>query len=275
MKPVVAIGGVGLLELADRIPSSHCISPSAARIASDRAVSAVSLNMAKEIDSCEVVKTIRTTPRLRDADVYLFQEVRHDAGKPSVADDAAQKLGYSAAFAASAPGVYDQGLAIVSRYPIKSVRTRSLKACDLRFRSRNRFALAADVCTPWGDVRVWNVHLDTRINSQERLDQLRPVIDEAAGLTGPRLIGGDFNTNDLYWLGNVLPVPFGPAHGTAIRRAMKQHGFETPFPDGLDTFPRFRRHLDWIFLSGLKALDASVEPASFSDHNAVWVRARL
>src|SRR5438876_12403261 len=80
--------------------------------------------------------------------------------------------------ASNAPGVYDQRLAIVSRYPVMNVQIKRLKACDLRFRSRNRFVMAATVRTPWGDVRVWNVHLDTRINPQERLDQLRPVIDD-------------------------------------------------------------------------------------------------
>lgn len=128
---------------------------------------------------------------------------------------------------------------------------------------------------PWRDLRIWNVHLDTRINNQDRLDQLKPVIDDAARHIGPRLIGGDFNTNNLYWLGNVLPLPFGPAHSTALRSAMKQQWFETPLPSGLDTFPPFRRHLDWIFLGELKSLAASVEPAPFSDHNAIWVRVSL
>ena len=35
------------------------------------------------------------------------------------------------------------------------------------------------------------------------------------------------------------------------------------------------RHLDWIFLSELKSLAASVEPAPFSDHNAIWVSVGL
>jgi endonuclease/exonuclease/phosphatase family metal-dependent hydrolase len=275
MRLPAVIGALAMLLSAGFVASSNRITANADPVASDRALSAVSLNMAKETDSNKVVQAIRTAQRLRDADLYLFQEVSDQSGKPSVADEAARKLGYSAAFAAAAPGVHDQGLAIVSRYPITRVQIKRLKTCDLRFRSRNRFSLAASVRTPWGDLRVWNVHLDTRVNSRERLDQLQPVIDDAARCAGPRLIGGDFNTNDLYWLGNVLPLPFGPAHSTAIRGAMKQHGFETPFADGLDTFPPFRRHLDWIFLSGLRALDSSVEPARFSDHNAIWVRARL
>jgi endonuclease/exonuclease/phosphatase (EEP) superfamily protein YafD len=54
---------------------------------------------------------------------------------------------------------------------------------------------------------------------------------------------------------------------------MNEHGFRTPLNYNLDTFPPFRRHLDWIFVSGLEPVAASVEAASFSDHRAVWVRA--
>ena len=62
---------------------------------------------ARETDPDKVVNAIRTAPRLRDADLYLLQEVRHEEGKPSVADEAARKLGYSVSFAASAPAAYD------------------------------------------------------------------------------------------------------------------------------------------------------------------------
>jgi endonuclease/exonuclease/phosphatase family metal-dependent hydrolase len=250
------------------------LKPHLSDIATDRSFSTVSLNMAKEADAQRVLRTISGVPRLRDADVYLFQEVRHAAGQASVAEEAAKALGYSVVFQPAA-GFTDQGLAIVSRYPLKDVQVSRLKPCDLRFRSRNRFSIAATVQTPWQDVRVWNVHLDTRINAGERLDQLHPVIDDAANYNGPRLIGGDFNTNEMYWLGSVFPMPFGPAHGSIIRGRMHDHGFETPFQGKVNTFPMFRGHLDWIFLSNLKAVDSSVEPVPFSDHRAVWVRAQL
>ena len=83
---------------------------------------------------------------------------------------------------------------------------------SIAIRHRNRFAIAAIVQTPWGEVRIWNVHLDTLINVQEHVEQLQPVTDGAACHGGPQLIGGDFNTNELYWLGNVLPLPWLPAH---------------------------------------------------------------
>lgn len=240
-----------------------------------RSISAVSLNLAKETDSSRIVRAIHDAPRLRNADLFLLQEVVHEDGKSNVADEAARELGYFASFEPAAPGVRNQGLALVSRYPISGVQIRRLKACDLGFRNRSRFAMSAMVRTPWGELRVWNAHLDTRINARERLDQLRPVIDEASRHTGPILIGGDFNTNDLYWLRNMVPLPGGPSHGVAIRGAMRRHGFEAPFPEGLNTYPAFPSQLDWIFVRELRALETSVEPAAFSDHNAIWVRLGL
>lgn len=255
------------------LPSSVSANPAAPLI--DRSFSTVSLNVAKESDPRQIVDAIRNAPRLRDSDLYLFQEVRHEKGHLSVAEQAAQQLGYSVAFAPAAKDVYDQGLAVISRYPLCDIKVKSLKACDLRFRSRTRFALAATVQTPWGDLRAWNVHLDTRINPGERLDQLQPVLDDAASHVGPRVIGGDFNTNDLYWFGNVVPLPLGAAHCTAVRGAMLKNGFETPFSSGLSTFKTFGRQLDWIYLNGLHTVASSVEPAPFSDHHAIWVHARL
>lgn len=236
--------------------------------------SMASLNLAKQGNPEKIVNALGTLPGLRNAELYLFQEVRNAGGKVSVAEQVAHELGYHVSFAPAGEDVHDQGLAIVSRYPIIHTTSLPLKPCDLRFHSRNRFALAATVRIPSGEMRVWNVHLDTRINPKERLEQLQPVIDDAARRSGPRLIAGDFNTNGMYWLGNVLPVPCGAAHSATIRRAMKEGGFETPFPEGLNTFPRLRRHLDWVFLNHLVPLKAETVPVAFSDHNAIVVRCR-
>jgi endonuclease/exonuclease/phosphatase family metal-dependent hydrolase len=204
-----------------------------------------------------------------------MQEVANEDDKPSVAEQVAEQLGYVATFSPAARGIYDQGLAIVSRYPISDIEIRKLKYCDLRFSCRTRFAQSADVQTPWGEVRVWNVHLDTRVNAGERLEQLWPVIEDASQRSGPRVIGGDFNTNDLRWIGNVIPFPGGRNHGATIRRAMQAKGFTTPFTDGTATFRSMNRQLDWIFIQGMDPVKWSVEPASFSDHHALWTEVHL
>lgn len=264
-----------MLSLPGLISPSGRISASAAEPASDRTVSIVSLNLARETNPDKIARAIHKAPRLRDADLFLFQEVAHGGANGSVAEEIARKLKHFVSFEPAGPGILDQGLAVISRYPLDNIKIRRLKLCNLGFRVRKRFAMAATVRTPWGELRVWNAHLDTRINAGERLQQIEPVIEDASRSTGPRLIGGDFNTNDLYWVKNMAPLPGGRSHGAAIRRAMWQNGFETPLPKNLNTFPMFRRHLDWIFLRELACVAVSVEPASFSDHHAVWVRVRL
>ena len=80
-----------------------------------------------------MVKAICAEPHLRDADLFLFQEVCRDSGKASVADEVAGRLGFSACFAES-PDATDQGLAIVSRFPIVDMKADRLDSCNLRFR---------------------------------------------------------------------------------------------------------------------------------------------
>lgn len=276
MRTSVVVTTVATLTIAAVAGASGRLRPSPADSSDEpHTVSIVSMNMARESDVSKVLAGIDAAPRLRETDVFLLQEVRNEDDKPSVAEQLAEKLGYRAAFSPATKGVYDQGLAIVSKYPLRDVRTKRLKACDLRFSCRIRFALTAEVMSPAGPVRVWNAHLDTRINAGERLEQLQPVIDEAAASEIATVIGGDFNTNELRWLGNVVPFPGGPKHGETIRRALAAHGFVSPFEGPVVTFPAMRRHLDWIFMRELETVSSSVEPVAFSDHHALWTRVSL
>lgn len=273
MRTRVVLAAAAVLTAAAFASGTSRLRPSAAEEEVEpHTLSIVSLNMARESDIAKVLAGLDAAPRLGQADLFLLQEVRNEEDKPSVAEQLAEKLGYAAAFSPASPGVYDQGLAIVSRYPIANVHTTRLKYCELRFRCRNRFALTADVIGPHGAVRVWNAHLDTRINAGERLEQLQPVLDGAGSHNGAVVIGGDFNTNELRWLGNVVPFPGGPRHGETIRRAMSKLGFESPFNGAVVTFPAMRRHLDWIFVRDLRPVASSVEPVAFSDHHALWTR---
>ncbi len=230
----------------------------------------MSLNLAKETDASRILNDLHRMPGLDRVDVLLFQEAAHsEAARDGVAGAVARTLGMKVVFAPEAPGVYDRGLAILSRYPIHDAQVRRLEVFNMRFHNRARFALAATLDTPQGPMRVWNLHLDTRINAEQRLRQLGPVVEEASREAGPQLIGGDFNTNDFYWLGNVVPVPLLGRQGEAGRRFMAAHGFQAPLQRDRVTFARFGMHLDWIFVKGLAARGASVEEMPFSDHHAV------
>jgi len=229
-------------------------------------------------------------PRIRDAlvlwttdrqfDVVLLQEVgdRSMDGGAFVAE-VGDRLGYHVAYApANLFGDTEtQGLAILSRHPLSDVRVIPLEYHRLRFKSRCRIGLAVTVATPTGPVRVVNVHLDTRINSKERLAQLEPLVRALALADGPRIIGGDFNTMDIRWWRTMWPFPLVEHQAAAVRTHLKEHGFQTPFPDGQPTlkFLGLPIQLDWLYLKELDALDWSVDDVPFSDHRGVWTRVRL
>jgi endonuclease/exonuclease/phosphatase family metal-dependent hydrolase len=228
----------------------------------------VSLNVAKEPDPARVREDLEGAP-CETVDFFLLQEVVGAPAGPNVAEQVARELGYQAVFRAPA-GVQDQGLAILSRFAMEDPEVVPLKAFDLKFRSRQRFAISARARTPLGELHVWNVHLDTRINPRERLDQLQPVLSAAAQTAAPTLIGGDLNTNRFHWLGNVIPVPSPGAHVRAVRTAMEEIGFRTPFPDSLATHRILGQHLDWVFVRNLATGDAGTYPARHSDHEGIW-----
>jgi endonuclease/exonuclease/phosphatase family metal-dependent hydrolase len=243
---------------------------SGAAVPSGAHLSVASLNSAMEKDSRTILRDLGKAPIVRDADLLLLQEVVHsEADRHGVAGEVARALNRHVVFAPEGPGVYNRGLAILSRYPIRDTRVHTLRAFNLRFHKRLRFALAATIDTPSGPVRVCNVHLDTRINSDDRIEQLRPVLEEVESFTGPRLIGGDFNTNAFYWLWNVIPVPGIQRQAEAVRRFMSAHGFTAPLQSGLATFNHLGMHLDWIFEKGLEPHGVTVAKMPFSDHRAL------
>jgi endonuclease/exonuclease/phosphatase family metal-dependent hydrolase len=229
----------------------------------------VSLNLAKEPDARKVREDLEKAP-CETVDVFLLQEVVHGKDEPSVAEQVGRDLGYSVAFHPAAPGVFDQGLAILSRFPLSEPAVTPLKTYDLKFRSRQRFTLSTVVHTPVADLHLWNVHLDTRINPAERVEQLDPVLRAAAGADRPGLIGGDLNTNRFHWLGNVLPYPALDSHAERVRKAMGSIGFQTPFADGTPTFPFLRQQLDWLYVRSVSVVDSGTFPARYSDHHAIW-----
>ena len=238
-----------------------------------QSISVVTLNMARESSPALVASEFRSLPAVRDADVVLLQEVKHEPGAAEcVASQLAARLGMWIAYAPAASGATDEGLAILSRYPLRDVKVRSLGSYDLRFHTRARFAIAATVEAPGGPVRVFNTHLDTRLNAADRLAQLAPVLRDSTGFSGPAVIGGDFNSNSFYWIGRVLPLPAARSQARDIEDYMKRAGFQTGTPAAQTTFDYLGMHLDWIWSRFAKVTDSHVYPMKFSDHHAVWAR---
>jgi endonuclease/exonuclease/phosphatase family metal-dependent hydrolase len=228
-------------------------------------------------------------PRIRDAlatwaqqrrfDVLLLQEVGDESmDGGTFALELGERLGYHVAYApANLFGDTEtQGLSILSRDPLTEIHVQPLEYHRLRFKSRCRIALAATVATRAGPVRIVNVHLDSRINSKERLAQLAPVVDALERSTDPQIIGGDFNTTDVHWWRTMWPIPNGENQSAAVRTRMGENGFQTPFGGGRPTFKLLGLpvRLDWLYFKGLEALDWNVDDVPLSDHRGVWARVK-
>ena len=237
-------------------------------------VTVVSLNMYEETDIDRILAEIEASEPLRDADVFLLQEVvQRPSAELSMARKLASKLNFHYVFAPAAPRREDteRGIAILSRFELRDPAMIPLKVYNLVFRSRCRVALAATVDTPSGPMRVVNVHLDNRLNSREKVAQLSPVLDEMEQHDGPRVVGGDFNTGNILWLSHLIPVPYAQKQLLAVRGFMEEQGFTTPF-GSRPTFDHLGLKLDWIFTKKLRVVESGVQPIKFSDHHAVWTR---
>jgi endonuclease/exonuclease/phosphatase family metal-dependent hydrolase len=227
--------------------------------------------MARETNMARMRSEFGREPLLREADVILLQEVAEDRTSVSAANRLARDLGMRVAYSGAGNGVNDRGLAILSRYTLRDVSRTPLKVYDLRFHSRRRFALSATVDAPRGAVRVTNAHLDTRLNPSERVAQLQPAVSEGANFRGPRIVGGDFNSNGFYWFERVFPLPLPGSQTSAVERYMGLLGFRSAAANA-STFDYLGMRLDWIWVRGFRPVASRSVPLGFSDHHAVWTR---
>jgi len=237
-------------------------------------LSVASLNMAGRPD---IGDELAAWAQQRAIDVLLLQEVGDKSADGAQFIAAlSDRLGFHSVYApADLLGKgQTQGLAIVSRNPIDDAQITVLSHHHLRFRSRCRIALAATVSTADGPVRIVNVHLDTRINSEDRLAQLAPILEGLEHDQRPQIIGGDFNTMDIGWFQSMWPLPYAQHQAKAVRTLMAGEGFHTPFVDTRATFKLLGLplKLDWLFLKGINAVAWSVDEARLSDHRGVWAR---
>lgn len=259
-----------------------CVSPpiaqrqasaSADQSQSSRMVTIASLNLAGQP---RIADALEAWTQTREIDILLLQEVGHRSldGEAFVAA-LSERLQFHAIYApANLIGdTHTQGLAIVSRYPLDHVRVLPLTYHRLRFRSRCRIALVATVAIPAGPVDLVNLHLDTRINSKDRLAQLAPVL-ESVDSNVPQLIGGDFNTMNIRWFRTMWPLVFLQRQVAAVEARMASGGFRTPFKGDPATFKFLHLpfRLDWLYLKRLEPLEWAVDTIPLTDHRGVWAR---
>ncbi|HVK76555.1 MAG TPA: endonuclease/exonuclease/phosphatase family protein [Kofleriaceae bacterium] len=217
-----------------------------------------------------IAAALRGSAALAGADLVVMQEVRAHGGC-SAACAAARELGMSSVYAPGhLEGPGSEGVAIMSRWPLRDVEVIELPREHVVFNSGRRAAVAATVDTEAGPLRVFAVHLDNRVNPAARVRQLRPVLAAAAAHDGPALVAGDVNTNPFLWIGHVVPVPAGVQH-RRLEAAVRAAGLDTPVTGSGPTHQWLSMRLDAIYSRGLRVPRYGVEQAvRISDHLPLW-----
>jgi endonuclease/exonuclease/phosphatase family metal-dependent hydrolase len=129
-------------------------------------------------------------------------------------------------------------------------------------------AVTLDAGTP---LRIYNVHLDTRINPRERADQIAPVVQAAQADPVERVVvGGDFNALPFAWVARVFPIPLLAA-ATVVDRLFAAHGFAAPL-ERIGPTHLAPVRLDAIYTRRLETLPGGVARGlAVSDHHPVWL----
>jgi len=208
---------------------------------------------------------------LRMADVWLLQEIETIDGQNAVEylADEFGSLNYVYAPSRITDDGDTHGLAILSRFPLRKVERLWLPRFNLVANSRDRIALTATVDLCGRPVKVYNVHLDTRLNFGARRTQLSSILDAAAPHQRV-VVAGDFNTNSFLWLGHLLPIPWS-SQAKKLDRLMTEAGHSAPFAK-LGGTAKMGARLDAIYVKGLSADEPAIGPwMAESDHRPLHV----
>jgi endonuclease/exonuclease/phosphatase family metal-dependent hydrolase len=204
-----------------------------------------------------------------------MQEVHRSGIGCSGACEVGKRLGYYVLYApghAAKDG--DDGVAILSKAPITSSRVLVLPYFDVRFNSGRRVALVATIQHAGTPVTVYGVHLDNRLDVDDRRTQMMPVLEDAKHQQTPVVIAGDFNTSPFTWVGHVLPI-LTTTQDNHLEKLVRSFGFDTPCSDSGPTHRYIGMKLDAIYTRGFSTKHFAVTRAKdVSDHMALWATIR-
>jgi endonuclease/exonuclease/phosphatase family metal-dependent hydrolase len=152
------------------------------------------IEYARRIDTA--IALLREDPRLRDADLLFLQEM-DEPGTRRIAEALGMSFLYYPAVV-HPKAKHDFGNAILSRWPIRDGRKVILPHLA-RFSGSQRIAVTGTVDIGGEPVRLYTVHvaLPYTVGGKDQRDQLRAVLDDAAGWPGRVIIAGDFNSHGL------------------------------------------------------------------------------
>lgn len=211
-----------------------------------------------------------------EADILLLQEAARTPGLHA-AQWIAERLGMHFFYApanGSASIRFEEGLAVLSRFPLHSPELRQL-ASSGSSGFVHRLALGASIDTPCGLLKTFSVHLSLR--RRRNAGQVLDLQTWISGITSeePVLIGGDFNASETSPQIKSVRISWMDTFRSANPSADgATHSLSWPWGGEL-----LRRRLDYVFLKNSPQPWRVIESRHLrsarrphSDHHAVFVR---
>ncbi len=233
----------------------------------------------------QIARDINSNSLLKESELLFLQEIE---AYPNEEQAQAEKLAKLCGFIGVYAPVREEkkrgtqgthGLAILSKYPIAETAVFELPRYNLGERTRRRVCITAKIMLPNGDfIRVYNIHLDTRINAVDRIEQLKAAVNDALRYPDDKIIiAGDVNTINFdewdakkfirKWIPQKLWVE---SQRIKVDAYMKESGFSYPlFKKGDHTMNEWLQKmlLDAIYVRNLSIENSSIEYSlKGSDH---------
>ena len=226
-------------------------------------VAAWNLRMGYGMDGTFRPDEVARVLRAEGTDVVLLSEIDRGwllNGGQDQLGVLARLLGFEMAFGPAGDQVW--GDAILSRWPLTEVRNDPLPDYDSL---TGATVLSATVTPPKGEaVRVIATHLQPDAEGEDpTLRQARDVAARAEGVTGPVIVGGDFN--------------FEPGSGSwqAMIDAGLGDALATARPLRTARSDELTEEIDHVFVRGLTATGPRAPATLLSDHLPVIVDLRV
>ena len=262
----------------DQLPSSMRVERSAsesfqsARPMATAPLRVVTYNTEYGQDPEGLAAAILGDPELARAGVFLFQEEESypAEGEPRAAHLARLlDLGYIYV-PARRKGDGTHGLALMSAFPIDTVEKMDLPLAD---NGVQRIAVSADVHAGGRTIHLIDIHLETRLNPRERIEQLHPAVIDAPGDV---LVAGDFNTNWITWSGSIPVLADDRDQAPILDSYMASLAFDAPSANSGPTEHAYGLEfkLDSIYTRGLDVTFGGVVRTGPSDHWPMYIDVR-
>jgi len=238
----------------------------------------------------EIAEAIESNKNLQNCDTIFLQEVEAHFGKVPFARIIAENCRFNCVYIAArgephnyAKGICGtHGLALLTQHRVENLEEIVLPVYDLGTKTRRRICMTCKVMHPNGKfVRTYNMHLDTRMDTRFRINQLAAAVRHANQFRQERiLLGGDLNITNFHgWKLKWIPTRFGSQRfgQDGIDTYMEKSGFAHPdFTKSDFSMPLGRQLPDALYSKNMEFVCWGIEHkiksngGRISDHDPIW-----